>query len=123
MKKDNTLVVMRHLKEQEIREAASAAFETPVTLPDGTVWNSGMQSALSIDGAIRLADVAGLTSVALYDLHNKEYVVSSQDGMAVAAAIGADYQRKFSAKQHALTALEQAESVEAIESITFEKFL
>lgn len=123
MKKDNTLVVLRHLKEQEIRNAAWAAFETPVTTPDGTVWNAGMQSALSIDGAIRLADVVGLTSVALYDLHNMEHVMSLQDGMAVAAAIGADYQRKFSAKQHALVALEQAESVETIQSITFGEFL
>ena len=68
-------------------------------------------------------EAAGLAGIALYDLQNKEHVVSIQDGMVVIAAIGSDYQNKFSAKQRALVALEQAETVEAIQSITFEAFL
>lgn len=93
-------------KKSEIRQDAEAAYDLPVTLPDGSVWNGGMDSALAIDGAVRLAENAGLTQISLYDSTNAERVVDIATGKSIAAAIGAEYQRLFGIKQTCMAQLD-----------------
>jgi hypothetical protein len=96
-------------RKRVIRQEAEAAYEQPVTLPDGSVWNGGMSSALSIDGAVRMAENAGLAQVSLYDTNNTEHVVDITTGKSIAAAIGAEYQRLFGIKQ---TCMQQLSTVD-----------
>jgi hypothetical protein len=111
-------------KKDSIREQAETAYETPVTLSDGSVWNGGMDSALAIDGAVRLAENAGLTQISLYDSTNAERVVDIATGKSIAAAVGAEYQRLFGIKQKCMVQLDgidltSATAKDEIEAVVF----
>ena len=111
-------------KKVTLRTQFGEAYLEPVTLPDGSVWNGGMNSALSIDGAVRMAENAGLTSITLYDNSNDEHVVDIATGKNIAAAIGAAYQTKFALKQTLFKQLDSidleiAEARSQIEAITY----
>ncbi|TFH85274.1 hypothetical protein EQG41_18345 [Billgrantia azerbaijanica] len=97
--------VYREQRKHALRREAEAAYRQSVTLPDGTIWNGGIDAAIKIDGAVRLAENAGLTEVTLYDIDNAEHVMTIADGKAVASAIASEYQRKLAAKQAAFREL------------------
>lgn len=111
-------------KKATLRTQFEEACLEPVTLPDGSVWNGGINSALAIDGAVRMAETAGLSSISLYDKSNKEHAVDIATGKNIAAAVGAAYQIKFALKQTLLNQLESidletAEAKSQIEGIGF----
>lgn len=96
-------------------------FKTSITTvnADGTSWNGGMESALSIDGAIRLAEQAGATDITLFDAENNEHLVDVATGKAIAAAIGIDYQTKFAQKQQLMRAIASASTETELDAITW----
>ncbi|WP_349680079.1 hypothetical protein, partial [Neptuniibacter sp. UBA6509] len=57
-----------------IRASFVDAIHAPVPVSDAA-WNGGMESALSIDGAVRLAEQAGATEITLFDYENTEHLV------------------------------------------------
>jgi hypothetical protein len=122
-----TLEDLENLREQRknvIRKESEEAYEQPVTLPDGSVWNGGMDSALAIDGVVRLAENAGLTQISLYDSTNTERVVDIATGKSIAAAIGTEYQRLFGIKQACMVQLDgidltSATAKDEIEAVVF----
>lgn len=111
------------VKQSEIRMAANEAYDKPVTLQDGSIWNGGFDSAQAIKSAADLAEFAGLSTVSLYDSNNIEHVATLVQAKTVAAGIGLDYQVKFAAKQTAmrqlaeidLTADDAVELIDAVE--------
>lgn len=116
----NQLNTAKEAKRNAIRSAFNAASQLPVTLADGSVWNGGMDSALAIDGAVRMAENAGLTDLTLYDANNTAHAVSITDGKLIAAGVGAVYQSVFANKQAKMVAIEAAATLEEIEAVVWE---
>lgn len=93
-------------KRGEIRAAFNTAAILPVTDEGGTAWSGGYDSALKLDAAKRMAEMAGLAQVSLFDAANVEHVLSLSDAEVVILTVGADYQAKFSHKQALMTAVD-----------------
>lgn len=102
-----------------IRQAFDSAQNAPVTDSNGNVWNGGFDSALKINGAVQLAQIAGSTSITLYDINNVPHQMTIAQAQAVAMAVGAAYQAAFARKQSLLTQIAAAASVSAVQAITW----
>ncbi len=90
-----------------VRDAFNQAITQPVPA-NGTEWNGGMDSALAIDGAVRLAEQMDQTSIDLFDAANQTYSVDTATGTTIAAAVAADYQQKLAQKQQLLRDIAKA---------------
>lgn len=77
--------------------AEQFAVKSAVDITDGggSTWTGGLQSALNIDGATRLAAAGGAASIEIFDASNIGHVLDIEQATAVAAAIGAAYQAVF----------------------------
>ena len=109
----------------EIKALAEELYVQDVTDESGNTWKGGEPSAIKIKGAVGLAEFAGLTEFTVTDAKREPHVMTLEAAKAVAALIGADYQRKFLARQAACRALEQidcfaADALAQIESIKLE---
>lgn len=96
-------------------ELIRAAFKNAITQPVDAAalqWNGGMESALAIDGAVRLVELAGGTAVELFDSNNDGHIVSIATGQQIAAAIAADFQVKFAHKQQLLRDITTADETQ-----------
>ena len=87
------------LKKQQIRAAFTTAAALPVTDANGIIWDGGYDSALKLDAAKRMAELAALTNVTLFDSTNTAQTLTIAQANTVILAIGADYQTKFTTKQ------------------------
>ena len=90
-------------KRNEIRSAYQKAADDPVIAIDIT-WNGGMDSAMKLDGAKRLAELCGQDHVTFYDVDNiahsltmgqadeliKEVGIAFQTALAKSSSVGAD---------------------------------
>lgn len=101
-----------------IRASFESAVNTPVLIHSAE-WNGGMDSALSIDGAIRLAEQAGATDITLFDAANNDHLVDIATGKTIAAAIGIDYQTKFAQKQQLMRAIASASTETELDAIAW----
>lgn len=84
-----------------VRSAFAQSSKLPVPA-NGTEWSGGMDSALAIDGAVRLAEQMGQTTIDLFDYENNAVAVDIETGRSIAAAVAADYQSKLAKKQQLL---------------------
>jgi len=94
-----TLDQMKAVKKSEIRTAFQAAAELPVTDSSGVTWNGGYDSAVKLDAAKRMAQLAGQTTVDFYDVNNTAHTLTLAAADTVILTVGADYQIKFAQKQ------------------------
>lgn len=91
-----------------------------VTDSNGVAWSGGLQSALSIDGAARLAAAGGATTIEIFDASNAGHVLTIVQANAVSTAIGAAYQTAFAKYQGYKVAIAAATTVKAVQAITWE---
>lgn len=113
-----SLELLRTRKAGEIRTAFANAVAAAVNA-HGHDWNGGMNSALAIDGAVRLAQLSGATEIELFDIDNIGHTVDITTGQQIAAAIAIDYQTLFAKKQQLLRAIADA-NADALAAITWE---
>ncbi|MEW4983057.1 MAG: hypothetical protein AB1Y26_07480 [Cycloclasticus sp.] len=96
----------KNIKHSEIRTAFNTGSVLPVTDANSDVWSGGFDSALKIDAAKRMAEMAGLTAVSIFDAANVEHALSLAEADVVILTLGADYQTKFAQKQALMTAVD-----------------
>lgn len=113
-----TMGELKELKKTSIRMAFDAINAAPISGPNGNLWSGGFDSALKMDAAKRMAQMAGLSLVSLFDEENIEHVLSFADAEVVILAIGADYQTKFAQKQALMVAVDAANDAAALDAIT-----
>ncbi|SIS87723.1 hypothetical protein [Neptunomonas antarctica] len=105
------LQAARDAAANAVRDGFSASIKQPVAAND-TTWNGGMDSALAIDGAVRLAEQMGQTEIDLFDAANQAYSLDIGTGRTIAAAVGAVYQVKLARKQQLLRDIASVSSSE-----------
>ena len=103
---DFVLADAKNIKHSEIRSAFNTAALLPVTDSNGIAWSGGFDSAMKMDAAKRMAELAGLTEVALFDDANAEHVLNMADAAQVILTVGAVYQTKFAHKQALMVAVD-----------------
>jgi len=99
----------------DFQTAASAS----VADSNGNVWNGGESSALSIYGAVQLAQAGGAATVSLFDVSNAPHALTISQGTAVAAAIGAAYQADFAKYQGLKVKIAAATTATEVQAITW----
>jgi hypothetical protein len=95
------IIKKKEIKSREIRADFEASL-APNVLVNGTPWQSGFASALSLDGAMRIAETSGAVEVTLHDANHEGHTLSFDLAREVIIAIGSDYQFKFAKKQDRL---------------------
>lgn len=104
-------------KSAEVRSWFRSVENDTVTDSSSVTWNGGFDSALAIDGAVRIAETAGLSGVRLYDASNNYHDYSLEQGRAVAVTVAASWQALFSQKQAMMRAIEDAQSIEEVDQV------
>jgi len=93
------LAASKEIKKAQIRAAFKNAAELPVTDANNITWNGGYDSAVKLDAAKRMAQLAGQTTVVFYDVNNTAQTLTLATADAVIIAVGTTYQTKFANKQ------------------------
>lgn len=106
-------------KQADIRAAFNAVKNAPVTV-NAVAYNGGYDSGIKIDAAKRMAQMAGLAEVTIFDLANTPQVLSIADAEALILTIGANYQTKFAKKQALLVQAEAATTEAELNAIIVE---
>ncbi|MBL4574604.1 MAG: hypothetical protein JKY51_00705 [Opitutaceae bacterium] len=113
-----TMDELKGLKKTSIRLAFDAV-KTAFVLDGNSInWSGGFDSALKMDAAKRMAQMAGLISVSLFDAANIEHVLSFAEAEVVILTIGADYQTKFAQKQALMVVADAATDKAGLDAIT-----
>jgi len=113
------------LQDAQAKQIATlaASFQSaalsPVTDANGVQWNGGESSALSIDGAIRLAQNSGSTSVDLWDYANTKHTLTIAEAQAVAAAVGGAFQTAYAKWQTLRAQVVNATPVSAVQAVVW----
>lgn len=97
---------LKEEKRMQIRSDFEEAISPPIEAL-GITWNSGFDSSLSIDGAARIAQAAGLSTVGIHSLDNRRHVLSIAEATQVAIAIGGSYQQQLGIKQARMVTLDE----------------
>lgn len=114
-----TLEQLKDKKRQEIRHAYATAASQPVTDANGVTWNGGYESAMKLDAAIRLAELAGATDVTLYDITNAGHLLPLADAKAVVLVIGDYVQTQFAKKQQLMLDIDAAADQASLDAIVW----
>ena len=96
------------MKKDEIRLELDNSFNNPIEVLS-LFWDAGFNSSLSIDGAARISENAGNTTVTIHDSDNKPQELTIADAIQVAAVIGSDYQTKFALKQSRMVQVDEVD--------------
>lgn len=102
-----------------IRSAFNSATLAPVTDPAGQIWSGGESSGSAIYLACQLAQQNGQANVTLWDSSNTAHTMTVAQGMAVAAAIGAEYQTLYQKWQNLRAQIMAATTVSAVQAIVW----
>ena len=117
---EDRLNSIKKSKKIEIRLAFEQASTAPVKdSTNSCLWDGGLSSALSIDGAIRLAEQVGLSDVVLYDKNNVEHSLPINEAKEVVALIGKAYQELFAKKQSLLAKVDATSSIDDVNAIVW----
>lgn len=114
-----TLDDLRAAKYAEIRRIFAVATLVPVIDDTGRSWHGGIDSALKLDGAWRLAERSGASEVSFYDTSNARHHLDLADADEVVKLVAGRYQHHFGRKQALMVAASKAVSVEELEAITW----
>ncbi len=88
----------KNAKKSEIRTAFNTAQLLPVVI-NNVSWNGGKQSALDLDSAKRLEELAGNNMVTFYDNKNVGHSLAIAEATAIILQIGGDFKAKYQHKQ------------------------
>ena len=86
---------------------------------NGITYNGGFDSALKLDGAKRLVELAGGTEVTFYDIDNKPNVLSIADATTVILTISAKVQTDFGHLQDLKVLIDSKLKVSTVEAIVW----
>lgn len=115
---DDTLDFAKDAKRDEIRILFES--EANANIPAiGTSWQGGIDSALKLDAAKRLAEAVGATTVEFFDAADIGHDLDMADATAVTIAVGVAYQTALAKKKAAFRAIEAATSQADIDAITW----
>lgn len=112
----NELNTLRLQKKAAVRSAFIAESESPVLI-NGVAFHGGFDSALKLDGAKRLAELAGLSEVTFFDIDNLPHVLTIAEAAAIVLQIAGKYQMDFATKQSALVQIDNATTLTELETI------
>jgi hypothetical protein len=115
------LVPISEIKSTK-KDAIRTSFEDDIALPvvvNLVSYAGGMDSALKLDAAKRLAEAMGLTSVTFFDINNAPQVLLLADALAVVVAVGVAYQTSLARKQAALVKIDNANTETNINKVVF----
>ena len=115
---DILLSIAKTDKKQEIQRAFDVESNKPVDVND-ILYNGGFDSALKLDGAKRMVEIAGLTEVTFYDVANKSNVLSIDGATNIILTIGAKYQVDFGKYQDLKVLIDSKLKVSTVESIVW----
>jgi len=114
-----TLAEAQTAQVAAIQSSFGAACAQAVTDSNGVAWSGGEQSALSLDGAIRLAQQLNQTTVDLWDASNAKHSLSIADAQAAAQAVASQYQSDYAKWQSLRAQIMAATTVSAVQAITW----
>ena len=111
------LAQAKETKRTQIRNTFNTQVELPVLV--GTVsYHGGFDSAIKLDGAKRMVEALGGTTVTFYDVDNLPHILTLVEAQTVITAIGADYQTKFATKQAKMVQVENAITIEEVNNVS-----
>ncbi len=116
------VAALKKAKKAEIKIHADGEYSNPVTDINGIVWNGGVSSASSIYMAIIAAENSNIKVIGLFDINNKEHLVSVGDAKYVSAQIMSQYSQILSRKQYFYSVIDSisendADSITALDNI------
>jgi len=116
---DNTdyLEIAKSSKRDEIRSWFKSVESSPVTDQNGITWNGGFDSALAIDGEVRIAELAGIDVANIYDINNDQHNMSLSDARMVAVAVASQWKTLFARKQLYMKLVDMAAEIDDVEQI------
>jgi len=82
-------------------------------------YQGGFDSAIKLDAAKRLSEVAGLTSVTFFDIYNKPHTLAIPDATTVILSVATAFQSSISRKQTAMVAVDQAVDAAGISAVVY----
>lgn len=112
----NNLKRLKVKKRQEIRNAFRAESVRPVQSA-GVDWHGGYESGMKLDGAMRLAEKAGLDTVKFFDINNIGYHLTIAVADSVVIDIANKYQQDFDKKQTLMIQIETATTEQELSAI------
>ena len=105
-------------KRDEVRMAFFYEHDTPVS--DGVIqWHGGFDSALKLDGALRMAQNAGLTEVTFFDVSNTAHTLTVEEANQVIGLVSNKYQTDLAKKHALLNQINNATTLEEVQSIVW----
>lgn len=108
----------KEAKKTEIRNAFKVDSQLPVTV-NNVQYHGNIDSALRLDGALRLAEKSGATSVSFTDINNVRHTLTLADANNVIIAVGKAYEQKFMKKQALLVDVDNAADQAALDAIIY----
>lgn len=115
---EKTLPEIKAVKRAELNAAFNARKGMPVSVL-GASWHGGFESALAIDGYIKVAEIKSLSTVTLTDANRVLHTLTLDDARTVAVAVSDTYGALYFAHDAAQAALESATSVADAINIAF----
>ena len=115
---DVLLIGLKAIKAGEITSLFNAAVEAPVDVA-GVLYHGGYESVNKLDGAYRLAEKLGLTSITFTDSNRAPHDLLLADANTVILTIGQQYQFHFLNKQAKLIEVEEAVDEAELDLITY----
>lgn len=112
----NSLKEAKEAKRNTIRNEFITEAELPVEV-NLIKYHGGFESASKLDAAKRMVEASGGTEVIFFDINNIGHTLSLIDAQIVILTIGNDYQNKFSIKQAKMVQVENATTIEELETI------
>ena len=95
-------------KKNNVRNSFNETIKTQEI--SGVEYHGEYDSILKMDGALRLAETAGLTEIKLYDTSNNGHVFSIADAKVLVGQLGEVYQQLFDIKQTKMVELESVDT-------------
>jgi hypothetical protein len=114
----NDLEPLKDIIRSQVRNSFLYSSLLPVSAI-GFAWDGGFDSALKLDGAKRLAELAGLSNVTFYSADNVGHDLSIADAAQVVLAVAGAYQTAFARKQSAMVAIDAATTIEQVNAIKY----
>lgn len=111
------LALAQAVKRTGISDAFDAAF-APVP-SEGFLWHPGIESAQRLDGAMRLNEKAGQTTVKFFDVDNIGHILTFSEADTVILAVGVDYQTKFGIKKGFMVDIDSATTQAELDAIVW----
>ena len=116
---DIDIEVFKERKQLEIKKAFQGASVEPVTDSSGVTWSGGINSSLSLDGAVRIAEQAGATETTIYDNDDNPHTMNITDAKNVVMTIGIKYEQNFGKRQSLYKQIKDATTINEVENITW----